>query len=123
MGDGVLEGRSIYPNEIFPPRIMLKQTHLIISRFSQPFLRPIYILTGRDVFPWRYLRSVPPFSGTDLVLFNCDHPDLNAAVPALDNKIGIPAFSRGNVLYLCPRYRVHQACPAFRTADRLSPFF
>ena len=62
MGDGVLEGRSLYPNEIFPPRIMLKQTHLIISRFSQPFPRPVYILTGRNVLPWWYLRSVPAIS-------------------------------------------------------------
>lgn len=54
-----------FVNEIFPPRVMLKQTLDLCPGLDQPFPRPVYILTSPVVLPCRpgQLRSDLPESG------------------------------------------------------------
>lgn len=90
-----------------------------MSRFSCPFLRLIYI--PLQAMP--YYRSAPvsfgqfPRSGSK-ILFSFSNSDFRAAVPALHNKIGIPALPWNPGLGFGSANSIHDLPPAYGAIDR-----
>ena len=111
-------------NEISPPCIMLKQTSDpcpgLAIRFPFPYTSltelPLCRMTPRPAPGLLQLGAGQIFPYSIFLRFSPRHPDLRAAVPALYDKIGIPALHRGHELGLGTYSRVHDPVPAYRAA-------
>lgn len=111
-------------NEISPPCIMLKQTSDpcpgLAIRFPFPYTSltelPLCRMTPRPAPGLSQLGAGQIFPYLIFLNFSPRHPDLRAAVPALYDKIGIPALHRGHELGLGTYSRVHDPVPAYRAA-------
>lgn len=113
-------------NEISPPCIMLKQTNDPCPGLAMRFPFPYTSLTELPLCRMTP-RSAPGLTGSERIkvfqysVFSPRHPDLRAAVPALYDKIGIPALHRSHELGLGTYSRVHDPVPAHRAAYMAHP--
>lgn len=117
---------NIPRNAISPPCIMLKQTSDPCPGLAMRFPFPYTSFTELPLMPHNAPVSPRPFtargrSKIQYSVFSPRHPDLRAAVPALYDKIGIPALHRGHELGLGTYSRVHDPMPADRAAHMAHP--